>query len=255
MTALRIDSTNRRIRARIGTATVADSIDAKLLYRAGRPPEYFLPADDIDWDVLGELDGEQDEAGLGTHRAVTAPDGTAVGKRYVGGAAAGLVHIDFDSMDAWFEEDEQIYAHPRDPYRRVDVLESSRHVEVTIDGVTVASTDRPRLVDETGLTPRWYIPRADVDWSALEASDTATYCQYKGTADYWSFTPPEGSPVANVAWGYERPVPEAPKLAGLVAFYAELDSVETIVDGEVLAKRAYDPSMASPSMHLVNTHD
>jgi uncharacterized protein (DUF427 family) len=102
------------------------------------------------------------------------------------GIAKDLVHLEFDAMEAWFEEHEQIWVHPRDPYRRVDVLESSRHIDISIDGVTVASTDRPRLVAETGLPARWYIPRADVDWTVLQASMTDSYCQYKGAADWWN---------------------------------------------------------------------
>jgi uncharacterized protein (DUF427 family) len=252
MTITRIDPTPRRIRARLGANPVADSTHAKLVYVEGHHPEYFLPVDDIDWDILQRGTNEAITAELGTHRAITNPDGVTVGQRFVDGIAKDLVRLEFDAMDAWFEEDEQIWVHPRDPYRRVDVLESSRHIDVTINGVTVASTDRPRLVAETGLPARWYVPRADVDWTVLQPSATDSYCQYKGAADWWNVDIDGGDTLIDVMWGYERPVPDASKLVGLVAFYAEHDAIDTIVDGVSQTTPGFDPTMLSPSLHLAN---
>jgi uncharacterized protein (DUF427 family) len=250
MANFRIDSTPRRIRARLGGRTVADSVEAKLVYIDGRHPEYHLPAVDVDWSSLEIDDSDPVDSQLGTHVAVKSPSRAKVGRRYVAGAAAGLVRLDFDAVEAWFEEDEQIFFHPRDPYRRVDVLESSRHVEITVAGVTVASTDRPRLVAETALPARWYIPRADVDWSLLQSSDTTSHCQYKGTADWWHVDTGTGDRLVDVAWGYERPIVEAAKLAGLVAFFAEHEAVETIIDGVVQAKPSFEPGMLNPSLQI-----
>jgi uncharacterized protein (DUF427 family) len=252
MTIIRIDPTLRRIRARLGPTWVADSTRAKLVYVEGRHPEYFIPVDDIDWDLLETRTTEGATTELGSQHPVANLDGETVGQRYIEGTAGGLVHLNFDSMDAWFEEDEQIWVHPRDPYRRVDVLESSRHIDVTVNRVTVASTDRPRLVAETGLPGRWYIPRVDVDWSLLERSATDSYCQYKGAADWWNVTIDDCDTIVDVMWGYERPVTDASKLAGLVAFYAEHDAIDTIVDGTSQIMPGFDPTMLSPSLHLHN---
>lgn len=252
MTVIRIDPTPRRIRARLGAVSVADSTRAKLVYVEGRHPEYFIPVGDVDWDRLHTGNADVITTELGVSHPITSPNNGRVGKRYVGGVAEGLVHLDFNAMDAWFEEDEQIWVHPRDPYRRVDVIESSRHIDITINDVAVASTDRPRLVAETGLPARWYVPRADVDWSALEESDTQSYCQYKGAADWWNITLEGHDALVDVVWAYERPVPEISKLAGLVAFYAEHDAVETIVDGQSQTTPNFDPTMFSPSLHLLN---
>jgi uncharacterized protein (DUF427 family) len=89
-------------------------------------------------------------------------------------------------MDAWFEEDEEVFVHPRDPYHRVDVLESSRHVRVSVDGEVVAETDCPMVLFETGLPPRYYIPPEDVREDVLVPSDKQTQCPYKGIASYHS---------------------------------------------------------------------
>ena len=89
-------------------------------------------------------------------------------------------------MDAWYEEDEQVFVHPRGPYKRVDVLKSSRHVQVLVDGEKVADTRRPRLLFETGLPTRFYFPREDVRTEILIPSSTTTRCPYKGTASYYS---------------------------------------------------------------------
>jgi uncharacterized protein (DUF427 family) len=84
------------------------------------------------------------------------------------------------------KEDEPIYTHPRDPYTRVDILASSRHVRVDVDGVTVADSGQPRILFETGLPPRYYLPLADVRLDLLRPSATQSHCPYKGTASYWA---------------------------------------------------------------------
>lgn len=249
MNAYRIDDTPRRIRARLGTATVLDSTAAKLVYLEGRHPEYHAPLSDLDPTVFRVDASRSSTDPLGTRRPLVDDDGKEVGHAYVEGPASGLVRVDHDAVDAWLEEDEQMTGRPRDPFRRVDVLESSRHVEIRVDGELVAATHRPRLVTETGLAPRWYIPRADVDWSRMERSETTSRCQYKGEAEWWSIRPAGGESLVDVAWGYERPLPEAPKLAGLVAFYAEHDSVRTTVDGVVQEVPAFRPVMLNPALH------
>jgi uncharacterized protein (DUF427 family) len=131
-------------------------------------------------------------------------------------------------MDAWFEEDEEVYVHPRDPHTRVDILPSSRHVEVVVNGVTVADSHQPRLLFETGLPTRYYLPLVDVRLDLLHPSDTTTRCPYKGTAGYWSVEA-GGQVVPDLAWIYRAPAAESVRIAGLACFYNE--KVELYVDG------------------------
>ena len=133
-------------------------------------------------------------------------------------------------MDQWFEEDEEIFVHPRDPHTRVDALRSSRHVRVVMAGETVAETTRPVLLFETGLPTRYYIPPEDVRLDLLEPSGAGTRCPYKGVASYHSVRV-GGELVADVVWHYPFPIPECPKIEGLLAFYNE--RVDLYVDGEL----------------------
>jgi uncharacterized protein (DUF427 family) len=131
-------------------------------------------------------------------------------------------------MDAWFEEDEQVYTHPRSPYVRVDILPSSRQVRFEVDGVIVAESPRPRVLFETGLPPRFYLPRTDVRLGLLEPSDRVTHCPYKGRAEYWSVR--VGDTLhQDLAWSYPTPLPESQRIAGLVTLYNE--RVDLYLDG------------------------
>jgi uncharacterized protein (DUF427 family) len=139
-----------------------------------------------------------------------------------------LIRLDWDAMDAWFEEDEQVFTHPRDPYTRVDILPSSRHVRVDVDGVTVAESTSPRMLFETGLPPRYYLPKTHVRLDLLIPTDTVSHCPYKGDAEYWSVR--TGDNVHDdLAWSYRTPLPESQKIAGLIAFYNE--KVDIYLDG------------------------
>ena len=281
MPRLRIEQSPYRVRAMLGTSplgenTVVDTFDASLVYLEGRHPEYYVPASDVDWDKLAAgsdviVDPETTSRGaapaatmgdgkvidanlaseLGAFQTISR-DGVIVGQRFVDGPAAGLVRFDFKALDAWFEEEEQLFVHVRDPYVRVDVIESSRHIEVTINGTLVAATDRPRLVTETGLPGRWYIPRADINLGLLQSSDTQSSCGYKGQARWWNLAVPGQDNVPNVAWGYQRPVPNASKLASLICFFAEKESVQTTVDGAELVMPSFDPSWINASLYLEN---
>jgi uncharacterized protein (DUF427 family) len=140
-------------------------------------------------------------------------------------------------MDEWLEEDEPVYTHPRDPYHRVDILASSRHVEVTIDGVLVADSHQPRILFETGLPPRYYLPLAAVRFDLLRPSTTVTHCPYKGAATYWSVEVAE-TLHPDLVWIYRAPLAESQKIAGLACFYNE--KVDIAVDG-VLQDRPHTP--------------
>jgi uncharacterized protein (DUF427 family) len=141
----------------------------------------------------------------------------------------GLVRLDWGAMSEWLEEDEPVYTHPRDPYTRVDILASSRHVRVEVDGVTVAESRQPRILFETGLPPRYYIPLTDVRVDLLRPSETVTHCPYKGMASYWSVDAGHGV-RPDLVWMYRTPLPESQKIAGLACFYDE--KVDVFLDGE-----------------------
>jgi uncharacterized protein (DUF427 family) len=139
-----------------------------------------------------------------------------------------LIRLDWDSMDAWFEEDEEVFTHPRDPYTRVDILPSSRHVRIEVDGVTVAESTNARLLFETGLPVRYYLPKTHVRMDLLVPTDSESHCPYKGQAEWWSVR--IGDEVhEDLAWSYRTPLPESQKIAGHIAFYDE--KVDVYVDG------------------------
>lgn len=145
----------------------------------------------------------------------------------------GYSRIDWNAVDAWFEEDEEVFKHPRDPYHRVDALHATRRVVVRIDGTVVADSSNPRFLFETGLPTRYYLPKLDVRMDLLHPTDTRSVCPYKGTAQYWSASI-ESVQHTDIAWGYADPVPEAAKIAGLVCFYNEKVDVE--LDGVALSR-------------------
>ena len=235
---VRLEPTERRVRARLGGTTVADSRRAQLLYLPPPLNAYAFPRDDVRWDLLHESRTAMTMPGVGEvkHWSV------AVGGQVREGAAwtfpqpppgleplSGLAVIRWQMMDAWFEEDDEVFVHPRDPYHRVDVLNSSRQVKVLVGGEIVAETGRPRLLFETGLPVRYYIPMLDVRMDLLEPSDTISRCPYKGVASYWSVRTGENV-HPDLAWSYKSPIPECPKIENLIAFFNERVDLE--VDGE-----------------------
>ena len=144
------------------------------------------------------------------------------------GPLAGFVRFDFKSMDAWFEEDEQIYVHPKDPYKRIDIRRSSREIRVEVDGVVVAKTTSAALLFETMLRTRYYLPPTCVDQTRLTPSDTVTSCPYKGDAAYFNLTV-KGKEIKDALWWYRYPTSESITIAGMWCFYNE--KVDIFVDG------------------------
>jgi uncharacterized protein (DUF427 family) len=140
-------------------------------------------------------------------------------------------HLTFTwgAMDAWYEEEEEVFVHARDPHKRVDVLRSSRHVRIAIAGETVAETRRPTLLFETSLPTRYYLTPDDVRTDLLEPSDTTSRCPYKGIARYWSARI-GGELARDVVWSYPEPIAECPKIEELLCFFNE--RVDLYVDGE-----------------------
>jgi uncharacterized protein (DUF427 family) len=236
----------RRVRVFVAGQAVADSARTIYLFETGHLPVYYFPRSDVRFDLL-------EPSGHHTHCPVKGDASyysVVAGGRRADNAVwaypepvpslpeiADYVAFYWNSADAWYEEDDEVFKHPRDPYHRVDVLQSSRHVQVRIGAVTVADSRRPRLLFETGLPVRYYLPKLDVRQDLLVPSDTRTRCPYKGEAVYWSVEA-AGTRLDDIVWGYPAPIPEAPKIENLQAFFSE--KVDIVVDG-VLQERPVTP--------------
>lgn len=230
---IRIEPSAKRVRAYLGGQAVADTVRPVLVWEKPYYPTYYIPAADVLAKL--EVDGTSHSPSRGDAETYTVIAGdrraAAAALRYAQSPIEelrDLVRLDWDAMDAWFEEDEEVIVHPRDPYTRVDILASSRRVRVELDGVTVAESTHARLLFETGLPARYYLPKPDVRMDLLTHTDTATQCPYKGTAEYWSISV-NGTEHRDLAWSYPAPLPESQKIAGLVAFYNE--KLDIYVDG------------------------
>jgi uncharacterized protein (DUF427 family) len=232
---IRIEPGAKRIRAYLGGELVVDTTRPMLVWEVPYYPAYYFPVADVRTELL-QADG-------GVAHSPSRGDGRSFAVRAGGKEAPGaalryedspieelrdLVRLEWDAIDAWFEEDEEVFTHPRDPYTRVDILASSRPVRVEVDGVTVAESASPRLLFETGLPARYYLPKTHVRLDLLEPTDTVTHCPYKGQASYWSVRV-GGSLHEDLAWSYRTPLPECQKVAGLIALYNE--KVDLYVDG------------------------
>jgi uncharacterized protein (DUF427 family) len=233
-----VEPTPRRIRVRLNDELVAESDRALLLVRYGPTglPTYYLPREDVRPGVLVDeatRDGGQVRwsVSAGHKRAEAAawshedPTGDLA-------ALAGHVTFSWRQLE-WYEEDERVWVHARDPYKRVDTLFSSRRVEVYVGGERVALSLRPLVLLETNLPTRYYLPFADVRAELLEPSGTVTVCPYKGRARYWSVRTGDDY-VADAAWSYPDPIPENPKIRDLLCFFNE--RVDLVVDGEQLER-------------------
>jgi uncharacterized protein (DUF427 family) len=231
---IRVEHSRKRVRILLAGELVADTTSPLLVWEVPYYPTYYIPAADVRAKLVpygADVDKLLGEAEI---LSVEVPGGaTAVGgaRRYPASPARQIhdaVRFDWGAMSEWLEEDEPVYTHPRDPHTRVDILASSRHVRIEIDGVTVADSASPRILFETGLPPRYYLPLTDVRTDLLRASDSVSHCPYKGTAAYWSVD--TGTSVhKDVVWIYRTPLPESQKVAGLAAFYDE--RVDVFVDG------------------------
>lgn len=234
---VRVEDGPKRVRIFHGGHVVADTTRVKLVWEVPYYPTYYFHPDDVTTAWLtpsGQQTHSQSRGDARVHD-VTTPSGKAPGAafEYAGSPIDeidGWWAFNWAALDEWFEEDEPVIVHARDPYTRVDILQSSRHVEILIDDVTVADSTSPRLLFETGLPTRYYLPKTDVRMDLLTPTDLHTGCPYKGEASYYSVD--TGASVHdNIVWWYPTPLPESGGIAGMVAFYNE--KVTIIVDGEV----------------------
>lgn len=227
----------RRLRALFAGATVLDSDRAMLLHETSYLPQLYVPVADVADELLTPTGHSthcpyKGDASYWTVRsgdrtaenAVWAYDEPLADASWLRGYRA----VDFAAMDAWFDEDEEITGHLRDPYHRVDVRASGRRVRVLVDGEAVADTGRPMVLSETGLPNRYYIPEDDVRRELLEPSATHTVCPYKGTASYYSVRV-GGRRLADAAWYYPQPLEDSIKAGGHLCFLGE--GIELEVDG------------------------
>ncbi|MDX6435633.1 MAG: hypothetical protein QOK34_467 [Gaiellaceae bacterium] len=245
---LRFEPTEKRVRAALGVDTVADTTRAVLVWEPRRVlPSYAVPMEDLRCDVAPSSAAPEDDDDPaenpilhgGFPFTVHSTEGEAlsvrVGDETLEGAAfrpsdtdlAGLVVLDFHAF-AWWEEDEPIVAHPRDPFHRVDIRRSSRQVRIEFDGELLAESSRPHLVFETSLPVRFYLPPDDLRFPVRPAEKRAR-CAYKGEAFYVSLEL-NGGVRSDLAWSYDNPLPDAAPLKGLVAFFDE--KVDVTLDGE-----------------------
>jgi len=232
---VRLERSPKRVRALVEGVPVADSRACVLVWEHPRYPAYYLPRADVRAELTdtGRVDTDPQR---GTGHVLD----LAVAGRTITGAALAypdspepalreLVRIEWGAVDQWLEEDEPVYVHPRDPYTRVDILASSRHVQIEVAGATVAESTQPRILFETSLIPRHYLPLPDVRTDLLRESETVSHCPYKGVASWWTVAV-GGTVHEDLAWTYRTPLPESRQVAGLVCFDDE--RVDVVLDGE-----------------------
>ena len=235
-----VEPVPRRVRAVLAGKTIVDTTNARYVWEWPGFPQYYIPLVDVQADALVD-EGVNDE----TPRGEVARFGLRIGDQHRPAAAGvlheakvqgldGTVRFEWSALDAWFEEDEQVFVHPRSPYTRIDVLRSTRRLRIESKGIVLGETASPVMLFETGLPTRYYVNRTDVDFSHLVASDTVTQCPYKGvTSGYWSAAVAD-TVHPDVAWTYDYPLREVLPIAGLLAFYNE--KVDLFLDNEKLVR-------------------
>lgn len=233
---VRTEPGHKRVRGYIDGELAFDTTAPLLVWEVPYYPAYYIPASDVHARLIpnGET-ASSPSRGVAECLDVRVGDPArfSTAWRYRDSPLEelrGSVRFEWDAIDEWLEEDEPVYTHPRDPYTRVDILRSSRHVRVVVDGVTVADSTRPTILFETGLPPRYYVPLTDMRMELLRPTQTHTYCPYKGEASYWSLEL-DGSTQRDFVWAYRSPLAESQKIAGLACFYNE--KVDLYLDGEL----------------------
>jgi uncharacterized protein (DUF427 family) len=249
-TAGHVEPVPRRIRAFLAGEKVLDTTRALYVWEWPYYPQYYIPLADVRRDLLVPEDRTQ-QSRRGTAEAYALRAGEVLrpgaARLFADSPVAGLsgtVRFDWAALDAWYEEDEQVFVHPRNPYVRVDALRSTRPVRAQLDGVVLAESPSPVMVFETGLPTRYYLNPTEINFEYLIPSDTVTSCPYKGTTSrYWSVCT-GGTVIQDLAWAYDFPTRQLLPIAGLIAFYNE--NVDLYVSGERLER---------PKTHLVSSTD
>jgi uncharacterized protein (DUF427 family) len=223
----------RRMRVRFGGVWVADSEDVVLLHEPGRYPVAYFPLGDITDGVLEPGEHATRHQDLGATSWYTVRTETNSKPRAAwqhtelpgyAGELKGRVAFAWRAMDAFYEEDERIVGHAADSYHRIDIRQTSRHLTARDGDQVIADTTRPLALYESGFAPRWYVPRADVDESALTPAAGQTFCPYKGVCSYYDL-----AGAGRAAWSYEDAWTEVRRISGLISF--EPDQIEVRLDG------------------------
>jgi uncharacterized protein (DUF427 family) len=228
----------KRLRVKVGNITVADTVEGMVMQESDHLPVYYFPIKDVGEEFLMLSSTKTDSPFKGSATHYSLNTGITLvedaGWRYlepVEGCPpiADYMAFYWNKMNHWYEEDEEIFVHARDPYRRIDCLPSSRHVQVVVDGEIVADSRRGTFLFETGMPTRYYLPIADTRLELLSASRYISGCPYKGIANYYHLTV-NGKRHENMVWYYPDPVHEADRIKGLVCFYNEFAD-RILVDG------------------------
>jgi uncharacterized protein (DUF427 family) len=228
----------RRVRAEFAGRTVIDTRRGALLHETAILPQLYVPEEDIDATafVPTEHSTHCPFKGDASYRSLVVGDRTVENALWTyekpietASWLVGHVALYWSAADAWYDEDEPVAFHLPDPYHRVDIRRSSRHVQVFAGDELVAESRSPLVLSETALPNRYYLSPADAR-VALEPTTTRTGCPYKGEASYWTVKLPDGSELTDAAWGYPKPLPESSAFTGRVAFLH--DGLRTVVDGE-----------------------
>lgn len=236
---LYLEPTPKRVRVIIGGETVADSRSAMLLHESGLQPVYYFPPEDVRSDLFEPTDKHTHCPKKGDASYYTIRVGDRVIKNGAWyypeplddapDALEGLIAFYWGKVDIWMEEDEEVIGHARDPYHRIDLRRTSRHITISLKGQLLAETTRAVALFESNLPTRWYIPRDDVVADLVE-SDSDTICPYKGHASYYSVRLDGGDLIKDLVWYYTEPLAEAVGIQGLLCFYNEKVDIE--LDGE-----------------------
>ncbi|MFV1989505.1 MAG: DUF427 domain-containing protein [Acidimicrobiales bacterium] len=232
---IRIETGPKRTRTYVSGIPVADTISPLLVWEHRFYPQYYFPRTDVNTELLVSNAVTKSIPNLGVAEYFD----VVVGTRTIPNAAWAFpesditelrdaIRFEWDAMDSWFEEDEEVSVHARDPYTRLDILASNRHIQVAINGFTVADSSNARLLFETGMPTRYYLPKTDVRMDLVRTTESETHCPYKGTAETFSMEV-DGTLVKNIAWSYAKPLAESQSIVGLVAFLNE--KVDIYVDG------------------------
>ena len=235
-----VEPVPRRVRATFAGQVVLDTTKALYVWEWPNYPQFYIPLDDVNRDLLVDehhaqhVHRGQHPALLARRRRPLRAERRARLRRFGDRRTGGTARFEWSALDSWFEEDEEVFVHPRSPYTRVDALRSTRQVRVELDGVVLAESSSPVMVFETGLPTRYYLNRTEVNFAHLHQTDTVTACPYKGeTSDYWSVQLGE-TVHPDLAWSYDFPTRQLLPIAGLIAFYNE--KVDIVLDGEPLAR-------------------
>jgi uncharacterized protein (DUF427 family) len=230
-----VEPVPRRIRATLAGEVIVDTTRALYVWEWPNYPQYYIPIDDVNPTYLvDERHPQRVKRGLAQRYGlvvgeVSRPHALRVYTESTIDQLTATARFEWAALDSWFEEDEEVFVHPRNPYTRVDALRSTRQVRIELDGVVLAESSSPVMVFETGLPTRYYFNRTEVNLRHLVATDTVTSCPYKGmTSGYWSVS--VGDVLhPDLAWAYDFPTRQLLPIAGLISFYNEM--VDVVVDG------------------------